>query len=549
MFGKGFWRCARAAGTAAAVTLILSGTIDAMAQGPRLQTSPYTPGRDTQPPARETQPSNRGAQPPARGAQPGAGESIEGQLNLDEKKLVQEGLIWLGYYNGWADGAFGRGTRDAIAQWQQKKGLSPTGVVDGQQALVLAATALSAQDEVGWKSLPDRQSRITIGYPSKMMTKEEPSDSGGVIVSDPKGGASLMTVRLTDIGAGQIGALFTNLTSDKDTQVLYKFQRDNLFIISGNRGSGKFYARYEQRGSEIRGYDLIWSAERQAEMAPLSLVMSNSFYPFGPDSPQAEPSYPTLGALAEASKAPSSGGQQGGQGSQGGGGRTATAEPPPAGGGRQTPAEPPGPGAHEKSSGTGFVVSKAGYIVTNNHVVAGCAALKFGDADAQLIGRDEKRDLAVLRVAGSFDASIPMRSDSQVQLGEPVAVLGFPYRGMISTSLNLTNGIVTSLAGISDAPWLFQLNAQIQPGNSGGPIVDDRGQVIGVVVSRVNDMAIAEATGTIPQNINFGIRGELLASFLLENGVIPDRSSRTQKATVQEVAAKLKDLVQPVLCY
>ena len=225
--------------------------------------------------------------------------ALEDLLNVHEKKLLQEGLIWLGFYNGWADGAFARGTRDAIWRWQQENDATPTGHIDGPQALKLAGVALSIRDSLGWEDLSDSRSKITLSYPSKLLVKRQDSDNGGLLLDSSDGGISLMTLRLTDIKPGQIDNLYNSLANDEKSQVTYNFKKTDLFIISGNRGTGKFYARYEQRGSEIRGYDLIWEGDRDKDMGPISVMISNSFYPFGYDEPQEDPTYPTLQALLQ----------------------------------------------------------------------------------------------------------------------------------------------------------------------------------------------------------------------------------------------------------
>ena len=232
--------------------------------------------------------------------------TLEQTLNLDEKKLVQEGLAWLGFYKGWFDGAFGEGTRTALSSWQRQNGLSANGELDADQAVTLAGTALAMRDKIGWLPISDSKSGIIMSYPSKVLTKRSDSDAGGITLDDPDGGASLMTMRFTDVTDGQINSFYDALSGSGESQITYEFRRNNLFIVTGNRKGGKFYSRFEQRGREIRGYDLIWRADHDADLQALSVLISNSFYPFGYDTPPAEPSYPTLMALADAR------GQQGG---------------------------------------------------------------------------------------------------------------------------------------------------------------------------------------------------------------------------------------------
>lgn len=455
-----------------------------------------------------------------------ADKDLEGRLNIHERRLIQESLIWAGVYVGFTDGSFGKRTREAISAWQTRSGDPPTGYLTETQLFLLAGVGFDAEERYGWVRLYDPYTQMILNYPSKLMSKREVRDGVGLDLIDPNDGAYLRTLRLFPSAPGLIDSLFEQQSAQAGQVITYSFKRGNLFILSGTQGSWMFYQRVEQRGSDTRGYRLNWPAYRADVMGPISVAMSDSFYPFGYDTPQEKPSYPTLLALANRPSPPASDSST-----------VATAAPPRA-------SEPP----KTTSSGTGFVISRDGYIVTNRHVVEGCTSLTFDGNPVDLVTADTKRDLALLRTTDRFVTSIPLREAVKVALGEAVFVLGYPYRGIISSGINFTDGMVTSLSGPADAPYLFQLNAQVQPGNSGGPIVDDKGQLIGVVVARANDLAVAEATGTLPQNINFGIRGELLSSFLLENGVIPETTNRPEKVPTKDIAAKLAPLVKPVIC-
>ncbi|WP_342238107.1 trypsin-like peptidase domain-containing protein [Inquilinus sp. OTU3971] len=456
-----------------------------------------------------------------------AEKDLEARLNFHERRMVQESLIWAGTYYSFTDGAFGKRTREAISAWQTRSGYPATGYLSEPQLFLLIGVGFDAKEQNGWVRLYDPKTQIIVSYPSKLFTKREENDANGYDIGNPDDGSYLRTARFPNAPPGFIDGLYNNGSADRGQTITYTFRRGDIYIRSGTRGSWMFYERGEQRGSEARAYRLNWPAYRADMMGSIVIAMSDSFYPFGYDTPQEKPTYPTFLALTD-KLAPSVPERS-----------TVAAATPP-----QRSSEPP----KTTSSGTGFVISRDGYIVTNRHVVEGCASLRFDGKPVDLVTADTKRDLALLRTTAQFPTSIPLREAVKVDLGETVIVLGYPYRGVISTGLNITDGIVTSLSGPADAPYLFQLNAQVQPGNSGGPIVDDKGQLIGVVVARANDLAVAEATGTLPQNINFGIRGELLSSFLLENGVIAETTNRPEKVPTKDIAAKLAPLVKPVIC-
>ncbi len=107
----------------------------------------------------------------------------------------------------------------------------------------------------------------------------------------------------------------------------------------------------------------------------------------------------------------------------------------------------------------------------------------------------------------------------KLRLGEPVAAFGYPLSSILSSGGNFTLGSVTALSGLSDDSRYLQTSAPVQPGNSGGPLVDYHGNVAGVVTGKFNAFAAMVATGDIVQNVNFAIRGSTAVSFLLANGV------------------------------
>jgi S1-C subfamily serine protease len=134
-----------------------------------------------------------------------------------------------------------------------------------------------------------------------------------------------------------------------------------------------------------------------------------------------------------------------------------------------------------------------------------------------------------------------------VRVGQFVMVAGYPLRGLLSSGINATTGNVSALAGPGDDTRLLQITAPVQPGNSGGPVLDQSGNVIGVVVSQLDSLEIARATGGIPQNVNFAIKGTVVRTFLEAKGVeftTSPSTTRLDPAAVAERAAKSTILVE-----
>jgi S1-C subfamily serine protease len=176
-------------------------------------------------------------------------------------------------------------------------------------------------------------------------------------------------------------------------------------------------------------------------------------------------------------------------------------------------------------TGTGFLVSTNGHLVTNAHVVQGCVGDILGNpsgeapAKLRLVSSDETNDLALLQVTGSFKDVAKIR-DKAIQSGDSVVAIGYPFHGLLTSDFTVTTGIVSSLSGILNDTRFLQISAAVQPGNSGGPLLASSGDVVGVVAAKLNAIKFVRATGNIPENINFAIKTGALRDFL-DNSVVP----------------------------
>ena len=184
----------------------------------------------------------------------------------------------------------------------------------------------------------------------------------------------------------------------------------------------------------------------------------------------------------------------------------------------------PAPVPGRSASGSGIIVSRDGTVLTNKHVVNQCTSYEvIDDADrklkATLQAVDETRDLALLKTEEGFRNVAPFRRDITPKLGEGVTVVGYPLAGVLGTRPTVGFGHVSSTVGMRGDPTQMQISVPIQRGNSGGPVLDHSGNVIGVVVSKLDALKLAQSTGDLAQNVNFAIRGEFVRDFLQANRV------------------------------
>ncbi len=205
-----------------------------------------------------------------------------------------------------------------------------------------------------------------------------------------------------------------------------------------------------------------------------------------------------------------------------------------------------------QSIGSGFFINSKGYFITNKHVIDGCkevALLVDGiQSPAKIIAGDDSVDLAVLKTDLNLTFYPRIRSAKFDKLGETIIVSGYPLQGILGTGLNVTTGTISALTGLANNSRFLQISAPVQPGNSGGPVLDENGFVVGVVVAKLNATVIEKWTGDIPQNINFAIKSSYLRGFLESNNIDYESVSEAKKKSVVDVAEQARKYTSPVMC-
>jgi V8-like Glu-specific endopeptidase len=173
------------------------------------------------------------------------------------------------------------------------------------------------------------------------------------------------------------------------------------------------------------------------------------------------------------------------------------------------------------STGTGFIISKDGYILTNAHVIRGhnniYAYLNKKQYKVAVILVDNKNDIALLKINGKF-VSLPLNL-KKAEVGEDIAVIGYPNIGLQGNEIKATFGEINSLSGIEGDIRLYQIDAPIQPGNSGSPLLNMKGEVIGIINATLNQAVMLKKTGTLAQNVNYAIKLSYALPLLYEANV------------------------------
>jgi S1-C subfamily serine protease len=443
-------------------------------------------------------------------------------LTADEKRFLQAGLAFANAYNGLIDGAWGAGSQRALEAYEIRSGR--TAFVTNADVLFLALETYETIERHGWVRQYNSGLDMSFLVPTVGFRDGAPSDS---FVNLELDGTSL-GYSLT-IGTGPQTERLHQYTAEESVMNVYQVRRPNLWITSGRTQAGvTLYTRSDYRRGAWSTI-MLSAADRDAGL--LAAVTGSIEPGYAPqigispgvlsqgietlaamaedEAPAPSPAAPEVPAPAVSDSTPSTGGAQG--------------------------------------FGTGFLVSDRGDYLTNNHVVRGCRTLTIGGQPATVTATDEGFDLALLRTSAPPEGAPAQFAARPARLNSDVTVVGYPLPDLLG-GVNVTRGSVTSLKGIAGDGVRMQISAPVQPGNSGGPVVNAAGQVVGVVVAKLDAQMVAEATGDIPQNINFAIRGEIAKLFLYQNGVEPAEATDAAALPPEDLADLAQGFTRLITC-
>ncbi len=203
-----------------------------------------------------------------------------------------------------------------------------------------------------------------------------------------------------------------------------------------------------------------------------------------------------------------------------------------------------------QATGTGFYVNNEGYIATNYHVIEGSTVIQIRNAnneliDASVVATDRSNDLAILKTKTGSKPHISVANSDGVKKGDKVFTLGFPNISIQGQAIKFTDGAISALTGIMDQPNTFQISVPVQPGNSGGPLIDSNGNAIGVVVAKLSARAMLQTSGTLPENINYAVKSNYLRELLRAHKIPspPNNSIKGRDKSFTDLASNLEDAV------
>jgi len=201
------------------------------------------------------------------------------------------------------------------------------------------------------------------------------------------------------------------------------------------------------------------------------------------------------------------------------------------------------PAKMPKESGSGAFISSDGLVLTAAHVVQGALRIEVvtatGTFAATVVKIDANNDVALLKCTGSNFTPLPIATSKEARAGATVFTVGFPNIQIQGFDPKLTSGEISSQTGFQDDPRQWQISVPIQPGNSGGPLCDENGNLIGIVESTLNPLTMAKIEGEIPQNVNYAVKSSYILPLL-------DDVQNLPQPRVAKSGEKFEDVVDSV---
>ena len=435
---------------------------------------------------------------------PTEARSAEAALSQAEREAIQRALQWLGHYDAAIDGAFGGGTRAAMAAWQSASGVEATGILTTAQRASLMSEHAEAQAALGLEPLAVTEAGIALTAPMGLVAFDR--IEAPFVHYGPKGGSGVTLSLISQAGdetalAGLYEILQTLDAVPPDGE---RSRRDGAFAITGAAPDRTTRVEARREGDRIVGFMLSWPEVQDPLVRRALPEMTRSLAVTGPPLPAdagfaaSEQSLDTVSGLEV----------------------------------RQP-----------LRSASGFYVDGAGTVATAAATVEGCGRVTLdGRHDATVL--TAAREVAVLRPAVPLaPAVVAALAPEPGRLRSPVAVGGFPYGGVLGAA-SLTFGTLEDVRGLDNEAALLRLSLAARGGDAGGPVLDPAGAVAGMLLP-----GAAAGGRALPGDAAFALKAGEIEAVLAAAGVVARRAEGGAAVAPEDLVALAEGMTVLVGCW
>tara|TARA_R110002049_G_scaffold23781_7_gene84870 strand:- start:85321 stop:87180 length:1860 start_codon:yes stop_codon:yes gene_type:complete len=435
---------------------------------------------------------------------PQEARNSERDLTEQGRKDLQIALQWAGFYDSAIDGAFGRGTRNSMAAWQEANSYDVTGILTTRQRAALIKQYNAVLEGLGLEVVRDAQAGIEIMMPTAEVAfdKYEPpfahyNDIGNV-------GARILLISQ----AGDQDTLFGLYDIMQTLEIVPvegpRERKNNSFELIGENGSIVSQTQVSLQDGHIKGFTLIWPAGDEERRRRVIAEMSKSLVRL-PGVLDA-----AAGNTAEQAIDLVSGLQI-----------------------RQP-----------KIARSGFFVDGKGTVVTTSEVVQACGRLTIdGDTEADVIADDAARGVALLKPRADLVPVARARfATTTPRLQSEVSVAGYSYEGVLSAA-TLTFGTLSDLRGLDGEDGMNRLSLKAQPGDAGGPVFDEGGHVVGMLLPR------AAGDKKLPDDVSFAVDRAAISAAASAAGVTLDAGDAAGVIAPRDLTLQAQGMTVLVSCW
>lgn len=442
-------------------------------------------------------------------------------LSAGDKRFLQAALAMQGDYSGLLDGAWGRGSQGALERYTARE-FDTSEPTNGHAGWLALLTIAQMSDE-GWDLKYVRHLDISMYLPIEHLTLIEDSGTRMRWEHDQKD----LQVIVDDYDLDGLIGLHNEIEHNPDQlRKAYAVRSETMWVTSIETSAATAYVRSDKIAGTWSTVGVFAGPGLRTEVA----LISSSIRPGKPIQMLPDENGALMIFVSQVAD-------------------FLTEEDEGSGGAGMVSSTPPDQGGERAggTTGTAFFVNRQGIALTNAHVVASCRTVTVDGKPAEILNVSTAFDLAALKLLASEETESLPFARKDAGLNSDITIAGYPLHGLLG-GLNVSRGSVSALKGLAGDEVSIQISAPVQPGNSGGPAINSSGGVVGVVVSKLNALALAGETGDIAQNVNFAIRGTLAKVFLASNAIDYVEIDGDARLAPEETAARLQATTFLVEC-